>query len=140
METPLKILEEKEQKKCCLQCDKLIEKQGATQIIYLCGQSGKIILPIFLDTKRIRDCGYKGDLVDIGENMGKYISLENYMRTQGISLREFADRCGIAPCTMSRFLSGKTDIQKSNIDKILKETGMGYEECFKEGLNEGKEN
>lgn len=132
MKTSLQILNEKEQEKCCLQCDKLIEKQGATQIIYLCGQSGKIILPIFLDTKRIRDCGYKGDLVDIGENMGKYISLENYMRTQGISLREFANRCGIAPSTMSRFLSGKTDIQKSNIDKILKVTGMSYEECFKE--------
>jgi transcriptional regulator with XRE-family HTH domain len=72
--------------------------------------------------------------------MGQYISIENYMRTQGISLREFSNRCGIAPSTMSRFLSGKTDIQKSNIDKILKVTGMSYEECFKEGLNEDKEN
>lgn len=27
-----------------------------------------------------------------------------------------------------------------NIDKILKVTGMSYEECFKEGLNEDKEN
>lgn len=79
-------------------------------------------------------------LNEIGEPMGKYISIETYMRTQGISLQEFANRCGIAPSTMSRFLSGKTDIQKSNIDKILKETGMDYEECFKEGLNENKEN
>lgn len=80
------------------------------------------------------------ELNEIGERMGKYISIESYMRTQGISLREFADRCGIAPSTMSRFLSGKTDIQKSNIDKILKATDMSYEECFKEGLNEDKEN
>lgn len=72
--------------------------------------------------------------------MTKYISIESYIRTQGISLREFANKCGIAPPTMSRFLSGKTDIQKSNIDKILKVTGMSYEECFKEGLNENKEN
>lgn len=130
MKTPLQILNEKEQKKCCLQCDKLVEKQGITQIIYLCGQSEKIILPMFLDIKRIKDCGYKGDSVEISENMGKYISLENYMISQGISLREFADRCGIAPSTMSRFLNGKTDIQKSNIDKILKVTGLTYEECF----------
>lgn len=133
MKTPLQMFEEREQKKCCLQCDKLVEKQGTTQIIYLCGQSGKIILPMFLDVKRIKDCGYEGDSAEIGESMGKYISLENYMISKGISLREFADRCGIAPSTMSRFLNGKTDIQKSNIDKILKETGMSYEECFKEG-------
>lgn len=37
---------------------------------------------------------------------------------------------------MRRFLNGKTDIQKSNIDKILKVTGMSYEECFKERLND----
>lgn len=66
--------------------------------------------------------------------MNKYIYIESYMRTQGISLREFAKICGIAPSTMSRFLSGKTDIQKSNIDKILKVTGMSYEKCFKEGF------
>ena len=46
-----------------------------------------------------------------------------------MSIREFADKCG-APSTMSRFLNGKTDIQKRNIDKILKVTGMTYEECF----------
>ena len=71
--------------------------------------------------------------------MGKYISIESYMKTQGISLHEFAKICGIAPSTMSRFLSGKTDIQKSNIDKILKVTGMSYEECFTEGFDNEKE-
>ena len=34
--------------------------------------------------------------------------------------------------TMSRFVNGRTDIKKSNIDKILKVIGMKYEECFKE--------
>lgn len=140
MKTPLQILDEKEQEKCCLRCDKLVEKQGTTQTIYLCGQSGKIILPMFLDSKRIKDCGFEGDSSETSEPMTKYISIESYMRAQGISLREFAHKCGIAPSTMSRFLSGKTDIQKSNIDKILKVTGMSHEECFKEGLNENKEN
>lgn len=140
MKTPLQVLNEKEQEKCCLRCDKLVEKQGTTQTIYLCGQSGKIILPMFLETKRIKDCGFQGDSSEISKPMTKYISIESYMRTQGISLREFANRCGIAPSTMSRFLSGKTDIQKSNIDKILKVTEMSYEECFKERLYENKEN
>lgn len=136
MKTALQIFEEKEQKQCCLQCSKLIEKQGTTQTIYLCAQSGKIILPMFLDSKRTRDCGFKGNSTEISEPMGKYISIETYIRNKGISLREFANRCGIAPSTMSRFLSGKSDIQKSNIDKILKVTEMSYEECFKEGENE----
>lgn len=132
MKTPLQILNEKEQEKCCLRCDKLVEKQGTTQTIYLCGQSGKIILPMFLETKRTKDCGFQGDSDENEQSHGKYISIEAYIRNQGISLREFVNRCGIAPSTMSRFLSGKTDIQKSNIDKILKVTGMSYEECFKE--------
>lgn len=132
MKTPLQILNEKEQEKCCLRCDKLIEKQGATQTIYLCGQSGKIILPMFLDSKRTKDCGFQGDSDENEQSHGKYISIETYIKAQGISLREFSNRCGIAPSTMSRFLSDNTDIQKSNIDKILKVTGMSYEECFKE--------
>lgn len=49
-----------------------------------------------------------------------------------LSLREFARKCGIQPSTMHRILRGKADIQKSNIDKILVETGMSYEVCFKE--------
>lgn len=52
------------------------------------------------------------------------------MGIEGMSIRGFAEKCGIAPSTMCRFLNGKTDIQKKNIDKILKVTGLTYEECF----------
>lgn len=62
----------------------------------------------------------------------KYPNLESYMIRHGLSLREFARRCGIQTSTMCRILHGKTDIQKSNIDKILKETGICYEVCFEE--------
>ncbi len=62
----------------------------------------------------------------------KYPNLELYMIRHELSLREFARQCGIQPSTMHRILHGKTDIQKSNIDKILVETGMSYEVCFKE--------
>ena len=62
----------------------------------------------------------------------KYIGIEKYMGIEGISLREFAKKCNMPVSTISRFINGKTDIKKSNIDKILKVTGMTYEECFKE--------
>lgn len=39
-------------------------------------------------------------------------------------------KCDIPSSVMCRFLNGQTDIRKSNIDKILKVTGLTYEECF----------
>lgn len=60
----------------------------------------------------------------------KYWRIERYIGVEGMSIWEFANKCNVAPSTMSRFLNGKTDIQKKNIDKILKVTGMTYEECF----------
>lgn len=60
----------------------------------------------------------------------EYWRIKKHIRDNGMSIREFSNKCGIAPSTMSRFLNGKTDIQKRNIDKILKVTGLTYEECF----------
>lgn len=59
MKTPLQMFEEREQKECCLTCSNLIEKQGKTQKIYFCGSSGKIILPMFLDCGKLRDCEFE---------------------------------------------------------------------------------
>ena len=47
-----------------------------------------------------------------------------------MSLRGFAAKCDIPSSVMCRFLNGNTDIRKKNIDKILKVTGLTYEECF----------
>lgn len=66
----------------------------------------------------------------------KYWRIEKYIIDKGMSLRGFAAKCGIPSSVMCRFLNGQTDIRKSNIDKILKATGMSYEECFKEELRE----
>lgn len=60
MKTALQIFEEREQKQCCLQCSRLIEKQGTTQKIYFCGHSGKIILPRFLDCGNLSGCSFEG--------------------------------------------------------------------------------
>lgn len=62
----------------------------------------------------------------------KYPTIEKFLNSEGISLREFARKCDMPVSTMSRFVNGRTDIKKSNIDKILKVIGMKYEECFKE--------
>lgn len=62
----------------------------------------------------------------------KYPAIEKYMIMHNLSLREFSRKCGIPNSVMCRFLQGKTDIRKSNIDKILAETGMSYEKLFKE--------
>ena len=60
----------------------------------------------------------------------KYWRIEKYIIEKGMSLRGFADKCDIPSSVMCRFLNGKTDIRKKNIDKILKVTGLTYEECF----------
>lgn len=51
-----------------------------------------------------------------------------------LSLREFARKCGVPSSTMCRLLNGKTEPVKSTIDKILVETELSYEVCFKEGI------
>lgn len=63
----------------------------------------------------------------------KYPVIEKYIIDHNLSLRKFARRCGIPSSTMCRLLNGETEPSKSTIDKILVETGMSYEVCFKEG-------
>lgn len=48
--TPLQIFEERNEKDCCLNCKKLIVKQTDAGHINFCGETGKIILDMFLDT------------------------------------------------------------------------------------------
>ncbi len=60
----------------------------------------------------------------------KYWRIEKYIIDKGMSLRGFAAKCDIPSSVMCRFLNGNTDIRKKNIDKILKVTGLTYEECF----------
>ena len=65
--------------------------------------------------------------------MMKYPVIESYIIKHNFSLREFAKRCGIPSSSMCRLLKGDTEPSKGTIDKILLETGLSYEECFKEG-------
>ena len=63
----------------------------------------------------------------------KYPVIEKYMIDHNVSLREFARRCGVPSSTMCRLLNGETEPDKGTIDKILMETGLSYEVCFREG-------
>ena len=63
----------------------------------------------------------------------KYPVIEKYMIDHNLSLREFARRCGVPSSVLCRLLNGETEPVKSTIDKILIETGMSYEHCFKDG-------
>lgn len=67
-----------------------------------------------------------------GKGNMKDPAIEKYMIIHNLSLREFSRKCGVPSSVMCRFLQGKTDIRKSSIDKILIETRMSYETCFKE--------
>jgi transcriptional regulator with XRE-family HTH domain len=68
----------------------------------------------------------------------KYPEIERYMIEHNLSMKKFADMCRTTDTLICRFLNGKTDIRKSNIDKILAATGMNYEVCFREGEQLGR--
>ena len=63
----------------------------------------------------------------------KYPSIEKYMTDHNLSLREFSRQCDMQSSTMCRMLNGDTEPSKNTINKMLAETGLSYEECFREG-------
>lgn len=66
----------------------------------------------------------------------KYPRLEKYLVDKNLSIREFARLCDMPSSTMCRLLNGKTEPTKSTIDRILLETGLNYETCFREEKND----
>lgn len=69
--TPLQIFEERNEKDNCLNCAKLIIKHTPTGHINFCGESGKIILDMFLTSGRLRDCKHerKEDSMKVQRNI-----------------------------------------------------------------------
>lgn len=67
------------------------------------------------------------------KNSGKcvYPVLANWIAENCGNQIVFADLIGVHITTVSKFLLGKSSINMKTIDKILKATGMTYEECFK---------
>lgn len=61
-----------------------------------------------------------------------YPALREYLLNKGLSIKEFARQCALSNHTMHDLLFGMAVPSKTTIDKVLAETGMTYEECFKE--------
>ena len=59
-----------------------------------------------------------------------YPGLEAWMGKNRITLQMFGDMCGVDATHVHKWLTGKYSITKANIDKILRATGMTYEEAF----------
>ena len=59
-----------------------------------------------------------------------YKRLNAWMRINNVSGTEFGQMIGISAPLVHKYLKGFDGMPKRVIDKILKETGMTYEECF----------
>ena len=66
----------------------------------------------------------------IGFQNSRYIRLDRWMREHGMSRTMFAQKSGIHISTLASIMNDEVDFSKSSIDKILKTTGLTYEEAF----------
>lgn len=66
-----------------------------------------------------------------------YPNILKYMRDHKMNISSFADAAGLTKGSVSRILEGK-NLSRTSIDKILKVTGMTYEEAFWREENETK--
>lgn len=66
-----------------------------------------------------------------------YPGLNRWMRKNDMSTRELSRKLDMCNQTVYRWLKGDVDIRKYGIDKILRLTGMTYEEAFGDPRKEG---
>ena len=59
-----------------------------------------------------------------------YAGLKRYMDENKIAVKELAEKTGIANQNVFQILTGKNDPCKRSIDRILRATGLTYEEAF----------
>lgn len=77
---------------------------------------------------------FPGTGKDNGEKYKSYIypNIVKFLHENSVSLKELAERCNLSYVGLQAFLNGKRGGSKKTIDKILKATGMTYEEAFAE--------
>ena len=68
--------------------------------------------------------------IDMAAQSCVYPNISRWMAQNGYGYMSIAKMCDISPQTVQRTLSKGSDCKKSFIDKILKVTGMTYEEAF----------
>ena len=62
-----------------------------------------------------------------------YPNIANWLRTNRMSVKSFAEKIGTDSYTAAKWFRGTTNPKKDCIDAILVLTGMTYEEAFSEG-------
>lgn len=59
-----------------------------------------------------------------------YAGLNRYMKENKMAVKELAEKTGISNQNVFQILTGKNDPCKRSIDRILRATGLTYEEAF----------
>ena len=62
----------------------------------------------------------------------RYKNIENWIYENELSTKKLADKAGLTPVALYYILIGKNNPNKKSIDRILKATGLTYEEAFAE--------
>lgn len=62
-----------------------------------------------------------------------YPAIGKWMRTNNVTVSDFASKSGIDLTSCYKILSGKVEPRKTNIDRILAVTGGKYETTFDKG-------
>ena len=77
---------------------------------------------------------FPGTGKDNGEKYKSYIypNIVKLLHENSMSLTKLAKRCNLSYVGLQYFLSGRNGGSKKTVDKILKATGMTYEEAFAE--------
>ena len=68
----------------------------------------------------------------MGVVITRYPVINQYCVEHKLSLRGLARQCGIPVATLYRNLYGETEFMKHTIDKLIKGTGLTYEQLFVE--------
>lgn len=76
------------------------------------------------------DNGIYGDRMKKGGIKTKYKNIRKFIYENGMNIRIFADELNMDYHKMLSRLNERSEFTKSEIDDILRYTGMTYEECF----------
>lgn len=69
----------------------------------------------------------------------RYPNIAKWLNDHKYNERNLAEKAGVSYSTINKFLNGKQNLRRSNIQKILYVTGLTYEEAFATEIKESEE-